>query len=303
MFAARDIDPGEEIVAEKSLLAAADAQLALRDKSILLDTLSPSDRTIFKHLHPANEPIDAENRSESAATTAISQQQAFSIINVNQFEFAGLLFVCSMANHCCLENASYEFDEDRKLQVIYAIKPIKAGEEILINYTGDIATRSDRAMKLLLSKGISCRCALCTHPESDKIDKLVEEVHPNVEYHDVAEVMGKRIVDNCKILISDYRIDSARRLCAMTCTEMVEMLAQLDAQHGAGSDAHDPAKYERAMKWIDITFTFFTSGAYPLTSAKWNRKIRKIREFQQNPAKFLGYLINGSFPRVMNGAS
>ncbi|KAI9729440.1 MAG: hypothetical protein M1834_006821 [Cirrosporium novae-zelandiae] len=89
----------------------------------------------------------------------------------------GVFEVTSRINHSCLPNASFFYDKDTGMAMIYAIKDLKAGDEIYISYNNQFATAFERQADLEERWRFVCRCKLCALPrsESKMIDRLMVE--------------------------------------------------------------------------------------------------------------------------------
>lgn len=68
-------------------------------------------------------------------------------------------------NHSCLPNSQNTWNSDTKIETIFAISPIKCGEEITISYDkgGPSAVRQ---ASLKQSFGFQCTCVVCSQPKA-----------------------------------------------------------------------------------------------------------------------------------------
>lgn len=71
----------------------------------------------------------------------------------------GMWIQASYANHSCLANAHYAFIGD--MMILRAARDIAAGDEILINYVSAAQSYPQKFLKLNLTYGFQCECALC----------------------------------------------------------------------------------------------------------------------------------------------
>ncbi|KUI59135.1 SET domain-containing protein 5 [Cytospora mali] len=71
-----------------------------------------------------------------------------------------------LINHNCLPNAHNSWDSNREHETIYAIRPIKAGEEITIAYDHGGPAAARRAF-LKKAFGFDCECSICTLPPAE----------------------------------------------------------------------------------------------------------------------------------------
>ena len=98
---------------------------------------------------------------------------------------AGLFALTCRCNHDCKPVARYIWREDLQRQLVVAIQPIHAGEEITVSYGGIIQPRAVRQRDLQERFGFSCDCRACAGPldwESDErvtmIQTLIADYNP-----------------------------------------------------------------------------------------------------------------------------
>lgn len=89
---------------------------------------------------------------------------------------AGIWIRLSYINHSCIPNSQMIFHGD--LATIHATRPIAAGEEITLSYTGEYKDFEVRTKEMKFSWGFQCKCALCkadaecppsVHPERSRL--------------------------------------------------------------------------------------------------------------------------------------
>ena len=83
-------------------------------------------------------------------------------------------------NHSCLPNAQNTWHEDRRQLTIYAIRPIKLGDEITIPYH-EGGPKAERQADLQNNFGFTCTCELCSLPlinqsESDVRQRKIKQL-------------------------------------------------------------------------------------------------------------------------------
>ncbi|KAF2703655.1 SET domain-containing protein [Pleomassaria siparia CBS 279.74] len=71
-----------------------------------------------------------------------------------------------LINHSCIPNSHHNWDEDAEHETIYAIRPIRAGEEITITYHQESISAIRRAF-LKESFGFDCSCSGCSRSPSE----------------------------------------------------------------------------------------------------------------------------------------
>ncbi|KAG6820422.1 hypothetical protein H0H93_000668 [Arthromyces matolae] len=79
----------------------------------------------------------------------------------------------SRFNHSCTPNVTYHFDVPSFSIRLYAIRPIKSGEELFVAYTKhNLSTRQRQAF--LRSYGFTCACSACSDRNWDTRLKCIE---------------------------------------------------------------------------------------------------------------------------------
>ncbi|TRM70310.1 hypothetical protein BD626DRAFT_390788 [Schizophyllum amplum] len=75
----------------------------------------------------------------------------------------------SRINHSCSPNAKWEWDRKTLSLTLRAVRPIRAGEEITINYVDPAVPRAERRASLRTTYHFDCNCAACARgdPRSD----------------------------------------------------------------------------------------------------------------------------------------
>ncbi|XP_049531229.1 SET domain-containing protein SmydA-8 isoform X1 [Anopheles darlingi] len=106
-------------------------------------------------------------------------RQLVDVLNTNAFETSrvvvdednndheiilrGLYVLGAMMNHCCRPNVRYVFDDQLRMRV-YASRPIRAGDQILNNYSNILWGTQHRIIHLCFSKHFLCICERCKDP-------------------------------------------------------------------------------------------------------------------------------------------
>lgn len=100
-----------------------------------------------------------------------------SVLNTNAFEVSivsdhkhenvislrGLYPLAALMNHDCIPNIRYVYRED-KTMAVYAVKPIKEGEQVFNTYTKFLWGTNQRRVHLAYSKKFLCFCDRCKDP-------------------------------------------------------------------------------------------------------------------------------------------
>ena len=95
-------------------------------------------------------------------------------------EYGATFLKIDRCNHSCSPNAAHKWDVTRFASYLYALRDIRAGEEICITYTDITAPRQTRRAKLLKSYGFLCNCQGCDlngEHEVEESDLAREQLH------------------------------------------------------------------------------------------------------------------------------
>jgi hypothetical protein len=108
-------------------------------------------------------------------------------------------------NHSCVPNCHNSWDDDAGHETIYAIRPIRAGEELTIPYH-DSGLSAERRAKLKSNFNFDCDCRGCTLPpselsESDARQRKIRELDDAIG--NPMKVMNKptESLSNCRLLL------------------------------------------------------------------------------------------------------
>ncbi|KAJ2985655.1 hypothetical protein NUW58_g5417 [Xylaria curta] len=122
--------------------------------------------------------------------------------------------ICS-ANHSCDPNASLAFNQPR--QEIRALKTIKAGEEIFIQYVEATDPFNVRQVELKDTYLFTCQCSKCkkgASQETDRFLKQPEELGP--EHHKLADKLASKHESRLsKFMVPGGDVEAQRRVAAM----------------------------------------------------------------------------------------
>ena len=91
-------------------------------------------------------------------------------------EYGATFLKIDRCNHSCSPNAAHKWDVGRFASDLYALRDVRAGEEICITYTDITAPRQTRRAKLEKSYGFLCCCPGCLR-EVEESDRAREELH------------------------------------------------------------------------------------------------------------------------------
>ena len=115
------------------------------------------------HVKDALNNLDLENINFEDAVKVCQ------VVNTNAFD-NGVCLKISRFNHSCFANAEHFWNEDLKTRDVRAIKNIKEGEEICLNYqaSSSYLTRAERQKNILELFHFSCHCVACDLPEQER---------------------------------------------------------------------------------------------------------------------------------------
>jgi SET domain-containing protein len=131
-------------------------------------------------IEAAIDALTPEQRKEyeSLDNTEPSDMCGCGIFSTNSFEIdeddsVKIFLQSSRFNHSCIPNARYSWNPEVKRFRIYAFRDIARGEDIFVTYLGwDMycSTRAERQVRLR-ALGFTCKCAVCTQPNTAASDK------------------------------------------------------------------------------------------------------------------------------------
>ena len=113
----------------------------------------------------------AKNALENMDLVDISMEEAIAVcqrVNTNAFD-NGVCLNISRFNHSCLANAEHFWNDDLETRDVRAIKNIKEGEEIFLNYqaSSSYLTRAERQKNIIEGFHFSCHCVAWDLPETE----------------------------------------------------------------------------------------------------------------------------------------
>ena len=156
----QDVD---ELVDNLDAVAAVDLQRMQAAASLLLSLLPPRLHLPAASLVSFMSRVNNNSHAMSAASASVSSS--------SPHVGFGLFPLCSILNHSCYPNCLYT-SHGQQL-VMRVIRPVRAGEELTVNYIGLYASLLQRRRELRESKKFTCECRRCalrpaTEEERDK---------------------------------------------------------------------------------------------------------------------------------------
>jgi hypothetical protein len=178
-IASKDIKKGSLILRETPILILNVASV----KEILGTFMKMSEEDQEKYMM-LNDAFYGDNTSDqwlsqwSNETTMemdMSKDQASKVLNIyrtNSFEngvYHGVCLKMSRFNHSCCSNAHLFWNVDTRTNDIRAMRKIRPGEEITVNYKEDnwVATREERQSHLKKEYNFDCNCKACDATEAE----------------------------------------------------------------------------------------------------------------------------------------
>jgi hypothetical protein len=184
VVANRDINTGELIMEEPPLLSFSTATVGGHEvyEDILrseVGKLSPEKQELFLGLGghqrrtasgkvvDSGSSFSVSDASDEEIDTGLNTFRSYvDIFRTNAYPMSagnqGLFPTLARMNNNCTPNAHYNWDEARYTATIYAVKGIKAGDEIVSSYMGLYFPRRDRLRYLSQNFGFMCNCLSCS---------------------------------------------------------------------------------------------------------------------------------------------
>ncbi|KAF8516572.1 hypothetical protein BU17DRAFT_76629 [Hysterangium stoloniferum] len=177
MFSTRDIAAGELILAEHPVIILPNKPIPYDDAYDELELQLPvSQREEMLTLTNCRPYEECHTSVEGIArTNALALQFKFPEEMKDQGrEYGGIFLKINRCNHSCGPNAAPKWSLDTLSSSLYALRPIRAGEEITITYIDPTHPQSDRVAKLQQNYRFTCDCPHCSLVLDDQVQKSNE---------------------------------------------------------------------------------------------------------------------------------
>jgi hypothetical protein len=150
----RDVDLGERIMSESPVLTLRHG-FRENEGDFVLASLTDSERDEIFALH------DCRASSPSEKTfMGLFQTNALPLGTNSK---GGLFPRIARINHSCVPNLNFYYNDDLEKAEMYAIRSIKAGEELTFSYTGSpLDSTSQRQQYLRQAFAFDCTCDACS---------------------------------------------------------------------------------------------------------------------------------------------
>lgn len=208
VFARVDCEVGDELIRERPLIRTGGenlmALLGTKDEHVRSAVMN------FTDIHNTS-TVDGIARTNSVPLGCTSEGYG----GGGNVDSALFPLTCRL-NHSCVANARYVWRPDLGKELVFAQRPIMAGEEITVSYMGFPwdrgATRSLRSSHLMQTFKFVCTCEICTEDEDE------------VKIRDARRLEMKELMDQVPT-VAQFTSDRALRR-----SERVLMLLRQDGQ-------------------------------------------------------------------------
>ncbi|KAJ8503560.1 hypothetical protein ONZ45_g10754 [Pleurotus djamor] len=170
MFATRDYDFGDMILAERPLILCPMPPQGSRDTEYIfaeaLDRMSEANFDTFMSLHNCH--TDEAGEEGDLPLFGVLRTNAYYIRfekGKTRLRYISVYGKISRINHSCSPNTSQDWDALSLSRQIYALRPIKKGEEITSSYMRLDTAYAER-QRTMNAYGIICTCEPCSTPKS-----------------------------------------------------------------------------------------------------------------------------------------
>ncbi|KAF8663652.1 hypothetical protein AX16_000894 [Volvariella volvacea WC 439] len=177
MFATRDIPLGGVILIEHPVIITPGVlheQKMSKAYEGLYKAVRPGLRKGLKAMYNCmpEEECDLEEgivRTNGTAVELKGPEGAEAPRMAEKMEYGAVFLLLDRANHSCGPNAAHKWDLQSLSSTLYALRPIKKGEEINITYTDGTAPRATRRERLYNNFRFTCQCPYCDLTSWDQI--------------------------------------------------------------------------------------------------------------------------------------
>ncbi|TVY68677.1 SET domain-containing protein [Lachnellula suecica] len=207
LLAAVDIKPSKLILSEAPLFTTeciTSMETTEADLARALRALPKDSQRAFLSLHnnyPGKNPLSNIIRSNGYPLGPDS-------------DVGGIFANISRINHSCRPNAVHSWNPLLNQETVYAVRPIKAGEEITLSYH---AGGPSNTRKEILKEGFGfdCTCEICSLPETElkKSDgRLIraQNLDDNIGNSESVRYSPAKVLKNCKTLLGIYEEEGIR---------------------------------------------------------------------------------------------
>jgi hypothetical protein len=196
-----DIKPGKLLISEPPLLTTeciTSIESTERDLAQALRGLPKESQRAFLSLHnnyPGKNPLSNIIRSNGYPLGPGS-------------DVGGIFANISRINHSCRPNAVHSWNPLLNVETVYAVRPIKSGEEITLSYhAGGPSTTRKEILKE--GFGFDCTCEICSLPEAElraSDSRLIraQNLDSTIGNPESVRYSPGKVLRNCKTLMGIY---------------------------------------------------------------------------------------------------
>jgi len=183
VFARRAFIPGDCLVREKPLFVNSSAGWSMARSQEHAEALSDAQVTAQVPLLPdARRAAVMQLADVFSADSAEATPAGIARTNSIPVGDDGALFALSARfNHSCLPSARWCWRADLGCLLIFAMRPIAAGEQVTIAYSKTFAEREKRVRHLQAKFKFTCACPLCSGPADPKADDRMIEIQALID--------------------------------------------------------------------------------------------------------------------------
>lgn len=207
VVASTDIKPGKLLISEAPLLTTeciTSMETTERDLAEALRALPKESQRAFLSLHnnyPGKNPLSNIIRSNGYPLGPGS-------------EVGGIFANISRINHSCRPNAVHSWNPLMDVETVYAVRPIKTGEEITLSYHAGGPSNTRKEI-LKQGFGFDCTCEICSLPEaelraSDSRFIRAQKLDSTIGNPESVRYSPGKVLKNCKTLMGIYEEEGIR---------------------------------------------------------------------------------------------
>ncbi|EIM79366.1 SET domain-containing protein [Stereum hirsutum FP-91666 SS1] len=168
VFATQDIDAGEVVIEERSLLVTFGFTPERRDRELeerILAGMSVEGRKAFLSLGNAFESSEGK-----VFGRVLTNGIGIGTLEGSKMEggYVAVAEHIARVNHSCRPATSWRFDSTNFTLQLRALQPITSGSEITTSYIDILLPSSSRQSELRRKYGFTCSCTACTLPPASR---------------------------------------------------------------------------------------------------------------------------------------
>lgn len=202
LIATRDIAPGTLILSDSPLIT-----------TDVIQSVETTEQDLARALKAL--PKDSQRAYLSLHNNFPGKNPLSNIVRCNGYPLGpgshvgGVFATASRLNHSCKPNSKHTWNAAIKEQTVYAIRPIKAGQELSLSYLQG-GTFPERQLELQSSFGFTCVCELCSlsPPERRASDDRItraQNLYNAIGDYDACRYLPEVVLGDARDLLDLYR--------------------------------------------------------------------------------------------------